>query len=87
MGRAYAGCMGCLSLAACIVAGLMSGSHPEIILGRSLLVIVPFSLLGWLVGTAADHALRHSMEMDFRGRVTRWREKINSQEALSGQSR
>jgi hypothetical protein len=84
MGRAFGASLGCLAIVGCILGGLIVGSSPEYILVRSLLCVVPFLVIGWLAGSAADQAIRHSLEMDFRKRVARMRETKESPNRSDG---
>jgi len=75
MGRSYAAALGCLALAASILHGLIHSQSPEPVLTRSIFALIAFAGLGWIVGQAADYAVRHSVEMRFRIKVERWRQK------------
>ena len=81
MGRSYAACLGCLALAGCIIHGLMTNQSPDSTLVRGLTLLFPFALIGWVVGHSADQAIRHSVEMSFRARVERFRQKNSSENA------
>lgn len=81
MGRSYAACLGCLALAGCIVYGLMTNQSPDSTLVRGLTLLFPFAFLGWVVGHSADQAIRHSVEMNFRAKVERFRQKNSSANA------
>jgi hypothetical protein len=75
MGRTYAACLGAIALSGSIVSGLLANSSPDAILIRGLTILFPFAGLGWLMGHAADQAVRHSVEMDFRQRVEQMKKK------------
>lgn len=75
MGRTYAACLGAIALSGSIVSGLLADSPPDAILIQSIMLLFPFAGLGWFVGQAADHAVRHSVEMDFRRRVEQMKVK------------
>ncbi|MFN7874828.1 MAG: hypothetical protein ACK5PB_05890 [Pirellula sp.] len=75
MGRTYAACLGAIALSGSIVSGLLANSSPDSILIQSITVLFPFAGLGWFVGQAADQAVRHSVEMDFRRRVEQMKNK------------
>ncbi len=71
MGRTYAACLGAIALSGRIVSGLFANSPPDSILIQSIILLFPFAGLGWFVGQAADQAIRHSVEMDFRGELSK----------------
>lgn len=65
----------------------MTNQSPDTTLVRGLTLLFPFALLGWVVGHSADQAIRHSVEMNFRAKVERFRQKnssVNADSAVTG---
>jgi hypothetical protein len=68
-------------LSATILLGLLHGDIPESILVQSLGATVAFAAIGWVLGQVADSIVRQSVEMNYRARFEKLREKRNDKTA------
>ena len=75
LGRSFAACFGCIALSTTIILGLLSGETSESILIQCLIATAAFAVTGWLFGQIADSAIRQSVEMNYRGKFEKIREK------------
>lgn len=75
LGRSFAASFASIALIAGILIGIYQGNLAESILMNCLLSMPIFIAVGWLVGRTADATVRESVEMNFRKKVDRMREK------------
>jgi len=80
LGRSFAACFGCIALSTTIILGLLSGETSESILTQCLIATAAFAATGWLFGQIADSAMRQSVEMNYRGKFEKIREKWKNAE-------
>lgn len=62
MGRNYAGTLGCLAFATCLVRGMIGSVGFESALGTAMVCLLVFSILGALIGMLADWIVRDSIQ-------------------------
>jgi len=75
LGRLFAACLGTIALSTSILLGLMNDDSPESILIQSLKMTVVFATIGLGIGQVADTAVRHSVEMNYRNKFEKLRER------------
>ena len=75
LGRSFAGCFGCIALSTTIVLGLLIGETPESILTQCLIATSAYAVVGWVLGQTADTVVRQSVEMNYRAKFEKLREK------------
>lgn len=80
LGRSFAACFGCIALSTTIILGLLSGETSESILTQCLIATAIFAVTGWLFGQIADSAIRQSVEMNYRSKFEKIREKWKNAE-------
>ena len=68
MGRTYAGILGCLAMTLALVRGAWAGSGADETLTRALIVLVLFTVIGFVLGQIAeatvDEAVRARLERE-----------------------
>jgi uncharacterized membrane protein YfbV (UPF0208 family) len=75
LGRLFAACFGCIALSATIILGLLSNDIADAILTRALKASIAFTAVGWVIGQIADTVVRKSVEMNYRERFEKLRER------------
>jgi hypothetical protein len=75
LGRLFAACFGCIALSATIVLGLLCNDIADSILTRALKASIAFTVVGWVIGQIADTVVRKSVEMNYRERFEKLRER------------
>ncbi|MCF7963764.1 MAG: hypothetical protein K9M08_23735 [Pirellula sp.] len=80
LGRSFAACFGCIALSTTIILGLLRGETSESILTQCLIATAIFAVTGWLFGQIADSAIRQSVEMNYRSKFEKIREKWKNAE-------
>jgi len=77
LGRLFAASFGCIALSTTILLGLLSENMPESILAHSLATTVVFAIVGLGIGQVADSVVRQSVEMNYRNKFEKLRERLN----------
>jgi hypothetical protein len=77
VGRTYAGILGPLAFAACLVHGLMHGGQPQSVLTAAWLCLLVFAVLGYVAGSIAERVVEQSV----RSRVADELEVFQQQKA------
>ncbi|MCY2984053.1 MAG: hypothetical protein NTY15_10520 [Planctomycetota bacterium] len=76
LGRLFAASFGCIALSTTILLGLLSDEIPESILTHSLATTVVFAIIGLGIGQVADSVVRQSVEMNYRAKFEKLRERL-----------
>jgi hypothetical protein len=76
LGRLFAASFGCIALSTSILLGLLSEEIPESILTHSLASTAVFAIVGLGIGQVADSVVRQSVEMNYRAKFEKLRDRL-----------
>ena len=78
MAVAFAASLGAIAMATVIFRGALAGESAVGVVTSSLMTWAAFSAVGYAAGAAMDILVRQDLEAQFRRRLARFREEVES---------
>ncbi|MEX0824954.1 MAG: hypothetical protein WD119_02245 [Pirellulaceae bacterium] len=80
MQRSFAVSLGALALAIVAFRGALRSDLIIDVVPSGMAAMIVFSAIGWIAGMIADHLVRDAVERNYRQRLSKYREAVETNE-------